>query len=127
MQFLGGKDGIEIFLNKMNLGKRAENFVCQYLISKGFEIIKKNWWLKRYGEIDIIARKNNRFYFFEVKSLNKKDNFHPVFNYTVVKKRKFYKLINYYVNKNKINEFYSYLATVEKKDDKYSIKFFLNA
>ena len=54
----------------MNLRKKkgdyAEQLVCQYLIDNGFVIIVRNY-RKRYGEIDIIAKKNNLLIFVEVK------------------------------------------------------------
>ena len=98
MLFLLGKDGIEIFLNKnMNLGKKSENLVCRFLKTKNFKIISQNWWLKRFGEIDIIALKDNCYYFIEVKSLTANEIFDPSVNYNLEKKKKFHEntLFNY--------------------------------
>ncbi len=49
------------------IGDEGESFVCEYLIKKQFKIIDRNW-RTRYCEIDIIAEKNNRIYFIEVKT-----------------------------------------------------------
>ena len=49
-------------------GKDGENRATQYLISKGFAIIERNWRTKG-GEIDIIAYKNDIIAFVEVKTL----------------------------------------------------------
>lgn len=106
-----------------NLGKLAEDFACRFLTKNNFKIVKRNWWLKRFGEIDIIALKNNCYYFIEVKALNK---FDPTTNYNLKKRNKFYKLINFYVNKNKIENFVSCLITVTKNENKFTIKFFKN-
>ena len=48
-------------------GKLGELLAEQWLRESGFAIIEKNW---RYGklEIDIIARKNDRTHFIEVKT-----------------------------------------------------------
>jgi len=47
-------------------GNQAEQLVCQYLCDNGFAIIARNY-RKRYGEIDIIAKKNDLLVFVEVK------------------------------------------------------------
>lgn len=48
------------------LGDSAEDFVAQKLIKQGFTICERNYQ-KMYGEIDIIARKNDLLVFVEVK------------------------------------------------------------
>ncbi|GIW65813.1 MAG: hypothetical protein KatS3mg094_332 [Candidatus Parcubacteria bacterium] len=126
MQFLGGKNGIVIFLNKMKFGRFAENLVCKFLEIKNFKIIKRNWWLKKYGEIDIIAYKNNCYYFIEVKALKNNINFDPSVNYNKLKKERFHNLINYYVNKYHLDKFTAGLITVQKINKKIKIKFFKN-
>ncbi len=47
-------------------GKRAEDIANQYLIHEGFIILDRNWSCK-YGELDVVAAKQGRLYFFEVK------------------------------------------------------------
>lgn len=49
-------------------GYEGEDKACAYLISKGYEIIERNYYT-RLGEIDIIARKDKFLVFVEVKSL----------------------------------------------------------
>ena len=56
---------------KKNQGDEAENLVRNYLESRGFEILKKNWKCL-IGEIDLIAQKDNEIHFFEVR--NRKDS-----------------------------------------------------
>jgi putative endonuclease len=55
-------------MNTKQTGKDGENRATQYLISKGFAIIERNWRTKG-GEIDIIAYKNDTIVFVEVKTL----------------------------------------------------------
>ena len=55
-------------MNTKQTGKDGENRATQYLISKGFAIIERNWRTKG-GEIDIIAYKDETLVFVEVKSL----------------------------------------------------------
>lgn len=49
-----------------NKGQYAENLVIDHLKKQGFYLIAHNY-NKPYGEIDIIARKNNMYVFVEVK------------------------------------------------------------
>ena len=53
----------------LSLGKLGEDIACRFLIRKGFHVKTRNY-RKIYGEIDIIAQKNKKLYFIEVKSLS---------------------------------------------------------
>ena len=53
------------------VGKAGEDFVAQYLKSKGYIIIKRNWRDSRYGELDIVAENNECIAFVEVKTRRK--------------------------------------------------------
>lgn len=55
-------------MNTKSIGNDGENRAADYLVSKGFEIIERNWRTNR-GEIDIIAFKNDTLVFVEVKTL----------------------------------------------------------
>ena len=55
-------------VNTKTVGNEGENRASAYLVSKGFEIIERNWRTNR-GEIDIIAFKNDILVFVEVKTL----------------------------------------------------------
>lgn len=51
----------------IELGKKGEELAVQFLLLKGYQIEERNW---RHGraEIDIIARKNEKLIFIEVKT-----------------------------------------------------------
>lgn len=53
------------------IGKAGEDYVAQYLRSKGYIIIKRNWRDSRYGEIDIVAENRECVAFVEVKTRKK--------------------------------------------------------
>ena len=68
---------------KRRLGDIGENIARDFLERRGFEIIERNY-LRKWGEIDIIARKSNLINFVEVKSVTHgtseyrpEDNMHP--------------------------------------------------
>ena len=73
---------------KRKIGDVGENIACKFLVKRDFEIIEQNY-SKKWGEIDIIAKKTNKLHFIEVKSVshlpvsyetdnyNPEDNLHP--------------------------------------------------
>lgn len=56
-----------MYWNKWDVGKRGEEVAKEYLLSKGYKILKVHY-KKRYGEIDIIAEDNIKVIFVEVKA-----------------------------------------------------------
>ena len=50
-----------------NLGKIGETIATRYFQQKNFEIIETNFYTK-WGEVDIVAKKNNVWHFIEVKT-----------------------------------------------------------
>ena len=54
---------------KRKLGDIGENVACDFLKKKGFEIKERNY-LRKWGEIDIVAKKSNIIHFIEVKSVS---------------------------------------------------------
>ena len=55
---------------KQVIGKIGENCVCKYFEKLGYKIIDRNY-LKKWGEIDIVAVKNKKIHFVEVKSISR--------------------------------------------------------
>ncbi len=53
--------------NSQKIGELGEDIACNYLIKHGYSILERNY-TKKWGEIDIIAKKNEKLYFVEVKS-----------------------------------------------------------
>jgi putative endonuclease len=54
---------------KRKIGDLGENIACKFLVKRGFEIVEQNY-NKKWGEIDIIARKNQKLHFIEVKTVS---------------------------------------------------------
>ena len=55
---------------KQKIGQLGEDSACEYLIKMGYKVIERNY-LKKWGEIDIVAKKDNRIHFIEVKSVSR--------------------------------------------------------
>jgi putative endonuclease len=66
---------------KRKIGDIGENIACDFLTNRGYEIVERNY-LRKWGEIDVVARKKGRLHFVEVKSVSRgtlmrpEDNMH---------------------------------------------------
>jgi putative endonuclease len=56
--------------DKQKLGELGETFACNYLKNNGYVVLERNY-LKKWGEIDVVAKKSNRIHFVEVKSVTR--------------------------------------------------------
>ena len=53
--------------HRQQLGKKGEDLAVKYLIKHGYRILERNFQ-KRYGELDIVALRDNTLVFVEVKT-----------------------------------------------------------
>jgi len=82
-------------------GKLAEQEACNFLVLKGFKILEKNFYAKKLGEIDIIAKKDDIYHFCEVKSAQEYEQ--AVNNLTKTKLFKIKQATLFYLQQNKLN------------------------
>jgi len=54
---------------KRKIGNLGEDLACRFLMKRGFNVIERNY-LKKCGEIDIIAKLKDKLHFIEVKSVS---------------------------------------------------------
>ena len=55
---------------KQKIGEIGENIAVKFLIKNNFLILDRNY-TKKWGELDIVAEKENKIYFIEVKSVSR--------------------------------------------------------
>lgn len=115
---------------RINLGKTGEELTAKYLESYGFKIIAKNYSSK-YGEIDLIAQKQDVLAFIEVKLRQNKD-FYLSELITLSKQRKIIKTALRYIAinniKDKIFRFdVSLLTYIPELTEKHKINYIKNA
>lgn len=60
---------------KRKIGDIGEELTCRFLKKKGYSIVERNY-LKKWGEIDIVAKNRDSLHFIEVKSISN-PNFRP--------------------------------------------------
>lgn len=86
--------------SKRKIGDIGENYAEDFLILNGYKITDRNYRVKNIGEIDIIAEKDRRLTFFEVKLRNIKHetNFPIEFSINYKKRKNLKKICQIYLN-----------------------------
>lgn len=64
-----------------DVGRIGEDVACKFLMKQGYQILTRNY-LKKWGEIDIVAKKGQITHFVEVKTVSKDltKGFNPCFS-----------------------------------------------
>jgi putative endonuclease len=91
---------------KRNIGNLGEKIAVKHLVKHSFEILERNY-RKKWGEIDIIAKKDDILHFIEVKSVScetKKKEFQPQENVHFWKQRKLARAIKTYLSEKKVSD-----------------------
>lgn len=113
---------------KRKFGDFGEFLASKFLINRGYKIVETNFNTK-FGEIDIIAYKNNEMFFVEVKTrnINEYQNY-PENAVSYDKKIKLDRTAQIFLNKRKYGYvFYSFSCIaiiIDKYNNKAKIKFF---
>ena len=94
-------------------GNIAEEKAVKILQSIGYTIVARNFY-SRFGEIDIITKKDDVVHFIEVKSST---NYEPLENITPTKIRRLLKTIDYYILKKNITQAWQLDAFVFRNDE----------
>ena len=90
---------------KRKIGDIGEEVVCKYLERKGFRVIERNY-LRKWGEIDIIAEKGQLLSFIEVKSVSResgsRETYRPEENVHPAKLKRLHRAIQTYLLDRKV-------------------------
>jgi len=92
-------------LNTRTIGHHNELLAVEFLIAHGFYIVETNYYARKLGEIDIIARKDEVLHFIEVKSAEA--DFDPIYNFTPRKQRRVINSSYYYMKEKNLDEIFS--------------------
>ncbi len=86
-------------------GNLGEDIACQYLEGRGFFIQERNH-LRKWGEIDIIAIKDDVLHFVEVKSVMHSGpaGYRPEENVHQIKQKKLRRVIQTYLNETRYDK-----------------------
>lgn len=86
---------------KQKVGAIGEKLASRFLAENGFVIIDRNY-RKKWGEIDIVAEKNNVLHFVEVKAITSKWDYMPEDNVRLWKKLRLSRAIRIYFAEKRI-------------------------
>lgn len=88
--------------NNRIIGNNGEKIACTYLEKLGYLIQDRNY-NKKWGELDIVAVKDNILHFFEVKSMRTVGNsiYRPEENVHNLKQKRLRRTIQTYLNEHK--------------------------
>ncbi len=93
--------------SKRQLGDLGEDIACRYLERKGFRILERNY-LRKWGEIDIVAEKAKLLSFVEVKSVSRESGsygtYRPEENVHPAKLKRLHRAIQTYLLDRKVPE-----------------------
>jgi putative endonuclease len=97
----------------LKIGLEAEEKAVKYLVKNGYKILKRNFH-SRFGEIDIIAKKDDILNFIEVKYSK---NYNPIYRITPSKMQKIIKTVEYFFMLNKYDEEYQIVGVFVTPND----------
>lgn len=89
-------------MHNQDLGQKGEDIAAKYLKEKGYEIRECNFWRRPFGEIDIIAQKQGKIIFVEVKTIEEQNDFLAEDELTPCKYRNLLKMAEIYLSSKKL-------------------------
>lgn len=95
-------------------GNESEELASRYIQDLGYNIIERNFYAKKLGEIDIIAQKGDVLHFIEVKSA--KADFDPIYNITPQKIRRVINSAYYYMKIKNLDVVFSIDALIIRQE-----------
>ncbi len=97
-------DKLRTMFGKQKIGKIGEKLAENYLRSKNYQILERNFWVKiggkKFGEIDIVAKKNNKIIFFEIKTSSRGQEIFPEEKVNLKKIQKIQQTAEIWLEKN---------------------------
>ena len=85
-----------------NIGDAGEDIAARFLESKGYEILEKNFRVRGW-EIDLIAKKEEKYFFVEVKFRKNSDFSHPLELFDFRKAKPFMRTFFEYISEKNID------------------------
>ncbi len=97
-------------------GDKSETLATEFLEQEGFTILERNYFARKLGEIDIVAKRDDIVHFIEVKS-SKFNSFDPIYNLTPSKLRKVINSAHYYLKVKELDVAFSIDAIIVRGDE----------
>ena len=88
---------------RLSLGERGEMAACGFLKERGYEILERNYKCKL-GEIDVIARRQGRLAFIEIKTRTSGQFGTPQEAVNLRKQEKIFQVAQWYAKEKKLTK-----------------------
>ena len=111
---------------KRKIGDKGEEIISNFLIKKDYKILDRNY-RKTYGEIDIIALKDNIVCFVEVKARKSVKYGYPREAVNFYKQQRIIKASQSYLMENKLNNYIIRFDVAEVFTESRKINYIENA
>lgn len=114
---------------RLSLGERGEMAACAFLKEKGYEILEKNYKCK-IGEIDVIARRQGRLAFVEVKTRTSGQRGVPQEAVDLRKQERIFRLAQWYLKEKRLGEIpvaFDVVAVLWKENEAPEIRLIADA
>lgn len=111
---------------KRKIGNLGEEIVANYLVENGYEILARNY-LKSYGEIDIVAFKNDVVCFIEVKARKNTKYGYPREAVNFYKQQRIIKASQTYLIENNLTNYIMRFDVAEVFTESRKINYIENA
>ncbi|MGL5379820.1 YraN family protein [Clostridium sp.] len=108
-----------------DIGNYGETLAFNYLRKNGYYILKRNF-RNRFGEIDLICKKNDIIIFVEVKSRYSSLYGTPLESITYSKQKQIINLCNFYITLNKLYQYNCQFDVIEVFLNKDNNLFLIN-
>lgn len=112
-------------MDKKQFGIWAEEQTVRYLAAKGYKILARNWHC-RFGELDIVAKKDQIIHFIEVKARRQFAFGFPEESLTAAKQHKLLRAITGYLAYQPNQLWQLDLVIIEQRGEKYYLQLFEN-
>ena len=89
--------------DKQKIGQKGEDEACMFLEKHGYKILDRNY-RKKWGEIDIVAKKDNIIHFIEVKTVTRITDHEPEENVHPWKRKRLGRAIQTYLLEKKVSD-----------------------
>ena len=91
--------------SRKELGDLGEEIAKNYFLEQGFKVVERNYW-KKFGEIDLILKKEQNIFFVEVKTGDSFEGFSRSLDHLNYKKvLKFKRIVEFYLKEKKLDYF----------------------
>ncbi len=88
--------------NKRSIGNEKENLAALYFSQTGYDIVEKNFY-SRFGEIDLIVKKEDTLVFAEVKYRKNESRGNPLEAVNVRKQKRICRAALYYLSRHHLS------------------------